>query len=84
MTLRVHAKQAQVAAVTVNFNVDATSQVSGISSDEEFAFLHVGANSFGVDAVAFDEGPFDAKSSIDQADQGVDVAKIRRAKSQGI
>ncbi len=66
MPRRIDTEQAQVASVTVNLNVDATGQASGISSDEEFAFGHVGANASSINAIALDVGLLDAKGSIDQ------------------
>ena len=81
---RVYAKQAQVAAVTAEFDIDASYEGRGISSDEEFAFYHVGANSFGVDAVAFDEGLFHAECGIDQTNEGVDIGSISRTDLQSV
>jgi hypothetical protein len=75
LTQWVHAKQAQVAAVTAEFDIDAGREGRGISSDEEFAFCHVGANAFGVDAIAFDEGLLDAESGIDQTNERFGIGR---------
>ena len=69
LTQRVHTKQAQVAAIAAEFDIDASCEGLGISSDEEFAFCHVGSNAFGVDAVAFDEWLLRAECGIDQTNE---------------
>ncbi len=79
LTQRVHTKQAQVTANASEFDIDTGCEGRGISSDEEFAFCHVGANSFGVDAVAFDEGLLDAESGIDQANERIGIGGKGRA-----
>ena len=81
MPRRIHAEQAQVAAVAVHLNVDATSQASRIFSEEEFPLCHVGANAVGVDAVAFDEGLLDIESGVDQPDEGFNIDQIRAAEA---
>src|SRR5260370_14853552 len=73
LTQRVHTKQAEVTANASEFDIDTGCEGRGVSSDEEFAFCHVGANSFGVDAVAFDEGLLDAESGIDQANERIGI-----------
>ena len=79
MTLRVYSKEAEIAAVTAKFNVNATSQTGGVFGDEEFALCHVGANAFGVDAVAFDEGLLDTKSSVDENRERIHVISLANA-----
>jgi len=64
LTRRIHSKQAQVTAVAAKFDIDAGREGRGISSGEEFAFCHVGANPLNVDAVALDEWPLDAESGV--------------------
>src|SRR5207302_4697939 len=81
---RIDTEQPQVASVIVNLNVDTSGQASGIFSDEKFAFGQVGTNASGVYAITFDEGLLDAKSSVDQTDESLDIGKIRAANAQGI
>jgi len=89
---RIDTEQPQVASVTVNLNVDASGQASGILSDEKSAFGHVGTNASGVNAIALDEGLLHAKGSVDQANErihiggksGTNVNAVRRASIGGI
>ena len=82
LTQRIHTKQAQVAAVAAEFDIDASCEGRGTSSDEEFPFCHVGANAFSVDAITFDEGLLDAESGVDQTNEGVDIGSIPRTDLQ--
>src|SRR6266478_1318567 len=40
LTQRVHTKQAQVAAIAAEFDIDACCEACGVSGDEEFPFCH--------------------------------------------
>ena len=88
---RVHAKQAQIASVTVNLKVDASGQAGGILGDEEFAFDHVGADASFINAIALDEGLLDAKAGVDQTGErfhisgegGTNVSTVRRGSIGG-
>jgi hypothetical protein len=64
---RIDTEQSQVTTITPEFDVDAADEAAGIFREQEFSFLHVSANAFGIDALAFDEGLFDAECGVDQA-----------------
>ena len=78
LTHRIHTKQAQVAAIAAEFDIDAGRECRGISSDEEFAFCHVGANALGVDAITFNEGLLDAEGGIDQTNERFGIGRESR------
>jgi hypothetical protein len=82
LTRRVDTEQAQVASVATTFDIDAASKPHGIFGEKEFSFSHEGANAFGVDTVSFDERQFDAERGVNQADEGFDIAELRRSKPQ--
>ena len=79
-----YTEQAEVATVTAPFDKNAPGQGGTVFGKQEFASFHVGADAVRARAVACDEGLLDAESGVDQADEGVDVAKICRAEAQGI
>jgi len=70
----VHTEQAEVATVSAKFDVDAPREARGILRQQEFPFLHVGADTVGIDAVALDEGLLDAESGVDQTSERINVA----------
>src|SRR5260221_1153830 len=84
LSRRVNAEQAQVASVATKFDINATGKACGIIGNEKFTFGHVGANAFGIDAVAIDKGKFDTESGVDQADEGFRVRNGGHAEVQGI
>jgi len=81
---RVDAEQAQVAAVAAKLDIDASGEASRVFGEEKFARGHVGANTFGIDAVTFDVGQFDAESGVDQDDERFHVRMGSHAKARGI
>ena len=80
----VHTEQAEVATVSAKLNVDAPREARGILRQQEFPFLHVGADTVRVGAIAFDEGLLDAEGGVDQTSQGFHVRKGRYAETQGV
>src|SRR5207244_13103822 len=79
-----HTEQAEVAAVGAPLDKNACCEARGIFGDKELALCHVGADTDGVDTVAFDIGPLDSESSVDQADESVRVRCGRHSPTHAI
>jgi len=89
---RVDSEQAQITTAAAKFNIDAGRKGGGVTSDEEFAFCHVGVNAFGTDAITLDESLLDAEGGIDQMNErfgisgesGTNLNTLRRKGVGGI
>lgn len=75
----IDAQQTQIAAIAAKFYVNATSETCRIFRQKEFPFFHVGADAFGIRAIAVYEGLLDAKSEVDQTGEGFDIGFLSEA-----
>ena len=75
--------QAKVGSLAARFDEDAGRERAVVFTEEKFsASPHLG-DRVGVDAFAFDVGTFGDEGAIDQADDGVEVARFAVAEGEG-
>lgn len=79
LALGIDAKEAKIASVASEFNVNAPSETGGIFRQQEFSLFHVGADSFGICAIASDERLLDLEGGVDQAGERFDIGFLSEA-----
>jgi hypothetical protein len=78
----INTQKSKIAAVAAKFDVDTTGQAGSIFGEQEFPLLHVGADTVGIDAVAFDEGLLDAEGGIDERGKRSDIRTLSESNIQ--
>jgi hypothetical protein len=69
----IDAKEAEIAAIASEFDVNATREAGRIFDKQEVSLFHISRDSFGIGAIAFDERPLDAEGGVDQSGEAFNI-----------
>ena len=80
----IHAEEAEITAIAAKLDIDTTGQAGGTFGEQELSFLHVGADTIGIGAVAFDEGLLNAEGSVNERSKRSDIRTLSESDVQSI
>jgi hypothetical protein len=82
LTPGIHRKQANVAMIAAQLDVNAAGEPGGVFREQEFPRLHVATNAIGICAVAIEDGVLDDKSGVDQASERIRIIILAKSNAE--